>query len=242
MPGDEESWHLLRLRRSGKITGCARILAHPRNVGFPSLRIAASSVARSAVWRQHVAEAVESELRFARQNDFMTIEPGGWVVDEDLRGTCQAVSVAISTFAWAQILGDCIGFLTATVNHGSSRMLRRLGGRNLQAGGKTVPRYFDPAWGCNMELLRFDTESLNPRYETALGLARHRLLTAPVFSPDSAHTWRVPGPLLSVASRQGTASLPRTCASLGQTADGLLRLQYRDARARPNHAPEVQIL
>ena len=220
MPGDEKSWHLLRLRKCGKITGCARILAHPRNVGFPSLRIAASSVARCAVWKQHVAEAVESELRFARQNDFMTIEPGGWVVDEDLRGTCEAVSVAITTFAWAQILGDCIGFLTATVNHGSSKMLRRLGGQNLEAGGKTVPRYFDPAWGCNMELLRFDTNSLNPRYETALSLARDRLLTAPVLSADPDQTdfgyrwstprfgygWSTTGQQLSVASRREIAA------------------------------------
>jgi predicted GNAT family N-acyltransferase len=188
MPGDEKSWHLLRLRRDGKLAGCARILTHPPNVGFPGLRIAASSVARCAAWKQHVADAVESELRFARQNDFMTIEPGGWVVDEELRGTCEAVSIAISTFAWAQILGDCIGFLTATVKHSSSKMLRRLGGRNLQAGGKTVPRFFDPAWGCNMELLRFDTGSLNPRFETALRSARDRLLTAPVFSADTGHT------------------------------------------------------
>jgi hypothetical protein len=127
---------------------------------------------------------VESELDRARQNDLTPIEPGGWVVDEDLRGTCEAVALAIGAFAWAQILGGCIGFLTATVKNGSATILRRLGGRNLQAGGETIPRYFEPAWGCNAELLQFDTTSLNPRFDASLSSARSRLFDSPVLFPD----------------------------------------------------------
>jgi len=185
MPGDDKGWHLLRLRRDGKVAGCARILVHPRTVIFSRLRIAASSVARCAVWARHVRDSVESDLQHARQNGLTVIEPGGWVVDEDLRGTREAVSIAINAFAWAQILGDCIGYLTATVKHGSSTILHRLGGRNLQTGGQTIPRFFEPAWGCDMELLRFDTNSLNPRFEATLASARRRLLTSPVFSADA---------------------------------------------------------
>jgi hypothetical protein len=187
MAGDEKSWHLLRLRSDGKIIGCARILVHPQNVLFPLLRIAASSVARCSVWGTHVRDAVEAELRRARQDGLMMIEPGGWVVDEDLRGTCEAVSIAIGAFAWAQILGHCTGFVTATVKHGSSAILRRLGGRSVQVRGQTIPRYFESAWDCDAELLRFDTNSLNPRYEGALASARCQLRTAPVFSEDAPY-------------------------------------------------------
>jgi hypothetical protein len=185
MQGDEKSWHLLRVRKDGKIVGCARILVHPRDVTFSRLRLASSSVARSAVWARDVHDAVESDLTHARLNDLAVIEPGGWVIDEDLRGSCEAVSIAIGTFAWTQILDDCIGFLTATARHGSATMLRRLGARNLQAHGQTIPGYFEPAWGCNAELLRFDTNSLNPRFEAALVSARCQLLTSLVFSPES---------------------------------------------------------
>ena len=185
MPGDERGWHLLRLRRDGRVAGCARILVHPRDVIFPRLRIAASSVARCAAWARHVRDSVESDLKHARQNGLTVIEPGGWVVDEDLRGTREAVSIALNAFAWAQILGDSIGYLTATVKHGSATILHRLGGRNLETEGRTIPRFFEPAWGCDMELLRFDTNSLNPRFEATLELARRRLLTSPVFSPDA---------------------------------------------------------
>jgi hypothetical protein len=223
MHGDENSWHLLRLRRDGKLAGCARILVHPRNVIFPRLRIADSPVARCTVWARRMRSAVESELRHARRNDLITIEPGGWVVDEDLRGTCDAVSIAISTFAWAQILGNCVGFLTATVNHGSSAILRRLGGRTLQANGETIPRYFDPAWGCNMELLRFDTTSMNPKYHAALATARRRLLAAPVLSAEApaypwstqvwfGHTWNSTGRRgrVEAAGAERTGSLAQT--------------------------------
>jgi hypothetical protein len=185
IPGDEKSWHVLSLCKDARVVGCARILVHPRNVAFTKLRIAAVSVSRSTAWAHHVKDAVEAELAHARRYDMTPIEPGAWVVDESLRGTREAVSIAMSAFAWAQILGGCVGFLTATVKHGSSTMLRRLGGRSLQAGGQTIPAYFEPAWGCNVELLRFDTNSLAPRFDTALAAARHRLLASPVFSDAS---------------------------------------------------------
>jgi hypothetical protein len=104
------------------------------------------------------------------------------VVSKSLRGTGAAVSIALAAFAWAQILGDCIGFVTATVQHGSAGILRRLGGRCLEFGGEVVPHHFEPDWGCDMELLRFDTDSLNPRYQTALAASRSQLLASPIIA------------------------------------------------------------
>jgi hypothetical protein len=192
MPVDEKSWHLLRLRRDGKVAGCARILVHPPDVAFPGLRLASSSVARSDTWSLHVKDAVETELERARLNGMTTIEPGGWVVDEDLRGTLGAVSLAISAFALAQVLGNCIGFMTATVKHGSSTILRRLGGSNLRARGEAIPTFFEPEWGCDMELLRFDTSSLNPRFEPTLAWAKVQLQAAPLISAEEPRSTRTP--------------------------------------------------
>jgi len=188
MDGDLKSWHLLRLHNDGQVVGCARLLVHPCDVKFHRLRIAASSLAQSTTWKSHVQAAVEGELKRARRNGQTLIEPGGWVVDECVRGTCEAVYLAIAAFAWAQILGDCIGFLTATEKHGSSTILRRLGGRSLESEGQTIPRYFEPKWGCNAELLRFDTNSLDSRFAGALEAARSRLRSSPTYCavPDRA--------------------------------------------------------
>lgn len=178
MRGDDQSWHLLHLGKAGNVVGCARILVHPRDVGFAGLRVASLAIARTSAWARQVREAVESELDRARRYDLTLIEPGGWVVDKSLRGTRAAVNLALGTFALARLLGDCVGFLTATVEHASSAILRRLGGRGLVAGGRAIPGHFEPSWGCNMELLRFDTASLNPRFEDALMATRSLLLTS----------------------------------------------------------------
>jgi hypothetical protein len=185
MQGDEKGWHLLRVRGDGKVVGCARILVHPRDVIFQGLRIAASSVARCTAWAAHVRNSVESDLRYARINGLRVIEPGGWVIDESLRGTKEAVSIAINAFALSQLLGDCIGYLTATVKNHSSTILHRLGGRSLEAQGTPIPRFFEPAWGCDMELLRFDTNSLNPRFGETLESARSGLLSATVYYAEA---------------------------------------------------------
>jgi hypothetical protein len=139
-------------------------------------------VAQSSEWGGPVKEAVEAELARARLKGMTPIEPGGWVVDADLRGTREAFSLAIGAFALAEMLGDCVGFLTATTKNGSSAMLRRLGGSRLKSRDAEIPGYFEPAWGCDMELLRFDTDSLNPRFESALESARQQLQAAAVFA------------------------------------------------------------
>lgn len=192
MPGDDRSWHLLRLTEDGEVGGCARILVHDPGVTFPQLRLASSSIARCAEWGGRLRNAVEAEFTYARTKGLRIIEPGGWVVDHDLRSTCEAVSIALAAFALARMIGNCIGLLTATVKNGSSAILRRLGGRHLEIDGKAIPEYFEPAWGCNAELLRFYTNSLNPRFEGALAAVSSRLLDAPVLcegTPSRPNRW-----------------------------------------------------
>jgi hypothetical protein len=128
---------------------------------------------------------VEDELVYARRSSLTLVEPGGWALTPDLRGSMEALSIAVSAFAWTQIVGGCLGFITATVRHGSSSILRRLGGVSLRSGELTLPTYFDPAYGCEMELLRFDSESLSPRFEPALNRARSILLSAPVICGEA---------------------------------------------------------
>jgi hypothetical protein len=43
-------------------------------------------------------------------------------------------------------------------------MLKRMGGRPLSVAGVTLPAYFDPDYGCEMEILRFDSRAPSDRY------------------------------------------------------------------------------
>jgi hypothetical protein len=185
MPGDKESWHLLRIRPDGSVSGCARILVHPRDVSFSQLRLASSALAKCATWGRAVRANVESEIAKARKLGQSFTEPGGWALAEDLRGSTEALSIVVGVLAWGQLFGGGVGFMTATVRHGSSTILRRLGGSPVDVEGRPATAYFDPAYGCDMELLRFDCQKLNPRFGALLDRTRRLLMGAPVIVASS---------------------------------------------------------
>ena len=180
MPGDSESWHLLRMGDDGQIRGCARILMHSDNPSFHRLRLSSSRIAKSEQWGQKVRFAVEAEMARATASGMKLVEPGGWVLRPNLRGGPDAISLALSAFAWSQLMGGCLAFVTATLKHGSCSMLKRLGGSLLSFAGEPIPRYYDPEYRCEMELLSLYTKHLNPRFDALIAQVRKALIIAPV--------------------------------------------------------------
>jgi hypothetical protein len=61
------------------------------------------------------------------------------------------------------------------VRHASSKILRRIGGSQLEANGALVPSYYDPKYKCEMELLRFDSRCPSPRYAALVEALREKL-------------------------------------------------------------------
>jgi hypothetical protein len=182
LPDDQDSWHLLRLRDDGSVSGCARILVHPWSVQYSQLRVASSALAMSRAFSRPVKAFMESEIARARRTGQALVEPGGWALAEDLRGSTEALSIVVGALAWAQLVGGAVGFMTATVRHGSASILRRLGGVPIHVKGLPAPAYFDPAYNCEMELLKFDSRNLNPRFGGVLDKMRELLLGAPVIA------------------------------------------------------------
>lgn len=184
MPGDENSWHLIRMAAKGRVRGCARILVHPETATYSNLRLSSSAAAKDPLWAKQIRWTVEKEIAIARKTKMKLVEPGGWVLEEQLRGSSEAISIALSAFAWSQLIGDCLAYVTATVKHGSSSMLRRLGGDSLYFGGQEIPKYYDPAYQCDMELLKMQTRAMNPKFESMLAPLRGLLSAATVLQPE----------------------------------------------------------
>jgi hypothetical protein len=86
--------------------------------------------------------------------------------------------LALAGYSLGRIRGGCLGITTATVRHCSSSILRRLGGATLEADGVTVPRYYDPRYRCDMEVLRFDSRNPNTKYLHLIELLREKLANA----------------------------------------------------------------
>ena len=164
MRGDEQSWHLLLVNTQHQVIGCARYLVHPNTVEFGDLRISHSALAKDPVWSAKARAAVEADLAVARENGFSYVELGGWALAEEWRGSRAALEMLVGSYALTQMWGGALGACTATVRHGSSSMLRRLGGSSLKWGGEELPAYEDQQYGCEMELLRFDSRTAAPRF------------------------------------------------------------------------------
>lgn len=154
---DRHSWHVMSVQPDGTVTGCARLRPHPVDVTPEDLGVWQAAIANDPAWTATLRQALTNEIDLARQRDRSYVELGGWAVAATQRGTMHAFETAVAAYALASDLGGCVGITTATVRHCSARILRKLGGQPLEVGGVTLPTYFDPRYGCEMEILRFES-------------------------------------------------------------------------------------
>jgi hypothetical protein len=191
MPGDERNWHFLLLDDTNEVVGCARYLVHPNTVAFERLRISHSPLANDPFWGEKVRDAVEADLRVSRKHGMSYVEAGGWALAEAWRGTRAALEILVASYALAHLWGGCLGSCQATVRHGSSSILRRIGGSHLEAAGGELPPYEDPHYGCTMELLRFDSRAPTQRFVPLINQLRAKLAgSVAVRASRGGQTWK----------------------------------------------------
>ncbi|MEZ5402847.1 MAG: hypothetical protein R2729_24435 [Bryobacteraceae bacterium] len=177
---DIHSWHVVGVDAEGEIIGCARYRAFGGSPRLHDLSAGRSELARSPQWNPVLAASLEQSVREVEDRGIVLAEVGGWAVTEAYRCRAEALRLALSTFALSRLLGGCIAYTTATVRHCSASILRRLGGQSVVVGEKELPRYFDPKYDCEMEILRFDSEQPSPRYASVLDLLCSDLAAAEI--------------------------------------------------------------
>nr|AEQ20294.1 long chain N-acyltyrosine synthase [uncultured bacterium CSLG7] len=184
-PVDTESWHLLTLDGRGSVSGCVRYHEHPNTVSFQDLGLRHCALAHCLRRGAKLKAAVESELAAARRQAISYVEVGGWALAKERRCTGEALRTALATFGLARILGGCVGIATATVRNSSASILRRIGGGPLELGGEQLPGYYDPQYKCQMEIVRFTSNSPNPKYRRWIDQIAASLVNVPVLSLTS---------------------------------------------------------
>ncbi len=177
---DFRSWHVLLLDEHGDICGCSRYSSYWIGEDFDDLAVGRSALAHSDQWGAKLRAAIELERRKALREDCNFAEVGGWAISESLRGTTEAIRIALATFALGHCLGGCIGVTTATVRHSSANLLRRIGGQRLSVDNTEVPKYFDPEYECEMEILRFDSSAPNPKFAPWVDQLTMEMASVPV--------------------------------------------------------------
>lgn len=202
---DERSWHLLTLDKNRRVSGCIWYLEHDTDVCVEKLRVRHTPLARSG-WREKLWRGVEAEVARARRLGLNYIEAGGWAVSPEIRCATDGLILAIGSFSLARLRGDCLGITTATVRHCSSSILRRLGGAPLKAGDSIMPRYYDPRYSCDMEILRFDSRNPGKRYASLVSLLQQKLSEIQVIAPAASNALAAGVSAMSVPSGAWTES------------------------------------
>ncbi len=205
---DDRSWHLLFVDGQDRVTACTWLMEHPVETSFEDLRVHNSPLAQSREWRPKLWYAVEGDLARARAEGLAYTEIGGWAVSKESRCSTEGLILALAAFALGRRLGGAIGVTTATVRHASSKILKRLGGAHLHAKGEEIPPYFDPKYGCTMEILSFDSRHPNAKYASLVDMLSSQLAHVSTVTRNMFPSLEYEAPALAGvprASRMGAA-------------------------------------
>ncbi|MCU1335660.1 MAG: hypothetical protein JWO19_1241 [Bryobacterales bacterium] len=187
---DERSWHLLVVDKDGQVCGCVRQHAYPDETPFSQLNVSRSALAHSPDWGRKLKAAVESERDLSRRLNLPCVEIGGWALAAGIRGTTEAVRMALAMYSLSQVLGGSVGISTVTRRHCSASILRRIGGRSLEYEGLELPPYEDHQFKCEMEVLRFYSWAPNPRYSVWIEEIKEELRSVSVLADGAeALSW-----------------------------------------------------
>jgi len=185
-PADHRSFHLLSLDDAGRVAARIRYLWHDNTVGFSRLGVAHAPVTAEDDHGPVLERAVEGELVRARRLGYGYVEMGGWAIAKELRCTTEAVRMVVTMYALARLMGGALGISTVTTRHGSSSILRRMGAAPLTCGSEEASTYYDSNYGCQMEILRFDSDRPSGTYEGAIRRCQAALVRTPVIVPETA--------------------------------------------------------
>src|ERR1051326_2267749 len=190
---DLESWHLLSIE-DGEVMGCARLIVYDPTVNFAKLTVAQSALAADPEWGDMLRLSVTAELYRAQSEGLRFIEAGGRALAPERRCTTEALHIALGSYAIGDLLGGALGLSTATVRHHSSSILRRLGGGSFIWGNQALPPYYDPAYQCEMEVVRFDSRRPNPKYRGVVDKLRAELPSSKVLcgTAEIEKAWAAP--------------------------------------------------
>jgi hypothetical protein len=177
---DAAAWHVLSLHEDGRVRACLRYLDERHSSGFRGLWVSHTALARCPQSGWKLRMAVESKMASARAAHLGFGSVGGWAAAPEQRRTMEPVAIILATYGLLELLGSCLGVATATFRHHSTGILRKIGLNPLSLGGDVLPPYYDSKYGCQMEVLEFDSRSPNPKYLSAVREFSESLMHASV--------------------------------------------------------------
>jgi hypothetical protein len=173
-PEDDKAWHMLLVNKQ-KLSACALYHEHHNSIEPEDLRVRQCPLATQPEWAPTLWKAVRGEIARARRERLEYVELGGWAVSPETRRTSGPLTMALAVYGFSRRHGGALGMTTATFRHCSAVILQRLGGSRFEVDGTALPPYYDPRYGCMMEMLRFDSRQPNAKYVELIDQLRDKL-------------------------------------------------------------------
>jgi hypothetical protein len=186
---DYDCWHLLMLNWEGHVAGCIRVRLYDGGVDVRHLQVWEVVRRMPDGTRERYARAIR-RLRDESLSDGLWFgEVGGWAVSEQVRTGTVGVTLAVALWPFCRLLGGVAAVATATTRHNSAKILTRLGGASITDHGEPLGPFDDPYFGCQMNLLGFDSRRLSPRYEGLAETLRPCLLRSELMTGTDSGLW-----------------------------------------------------
>ena len=185
---DDQSWHVLSLDSNGHICACLRYLEERQAKRFDDLWVRHAALSQSSAYGRRFRHAVEAAMDRSRRMNLGFGEVGGWAVAESHRWTLEPIRIILATYGLLQLHGGCAGVATATFRHSSAMILRRIGLYSLEWDNAAMPPYYDPGYGCDMEVLAFDSRFPNEKYRSSVDELSAVLAESPVICREPLAT------------------------------------------------------
>jgi hypothetical protein len=164
---DEKSYHLVLW--NGGVQGCLRLRPHPI-FGGQTTKYAVYDLIRRMPSELAVKyrAGLEELIHAYRRAGIVVGESGGWAISQEFQGHVATLALPLACWSFSRINYREVRIAAATERNGSAKMLKRIGGWKLKLKGEELPSFYDPGYKCQMELLCFDSDILNPKFEPAV--------------------------------------------------------------------------
>lgn len=187
---DFRAWHIVLRDRRQELCGAIRVGLMPwtRINDISDLQVV-QYLARLSAGNDEKATlqtVVRNFLENCRTIQPTVWEPGAWAVSEDMRRSRLAPVLAASIWSLGRAIGGAAGVSTATTRHGSSEILKKMGGFELAFNGAPLPPFYDTYHECFIELVGFDSDYLNPRLETTVTEIQDYIKGLPIITREDS--------------------------------------------------------
>lgn len=182
---DRDCWHAVMRDGYGNIRAAIRMAIHFHHkgkVGLDDLQ-ANQLVRRMHPSVGHRFGAALMEFIGDAQTAPCFFETGGWVIDDGARKQTVAPVTVASVYALSRAVGGARGVGSATTRHESATILKRFGGFEIPCGkAETLAPFFDPSYGCDMQILGFASDRVSAVFEPTVRDIMHAFDAMPVFT------------------------------------------------------------